>query len=45
MFQFSKHFSPEEASATLPLVKRIVEDILEAGRTLKTLKHTHKSRN
>ena len=32
-----KYFTPGEASKTLPLVKRIVRDILETGRRLRML--------
>ena len=34
---YEKHFSPEEANQMLPLVRRIVEDILAAGRTIAEL--------
>lgn len=37
MPQYTKHFTPEEASATLPLVKKIVADILREGHTLKQM--------
>lgn len=32
-----KYFTPEEASQTLPYVKRLVEDALHAGKTLRSL--------
>lgn len=32
-----KHFTPSEAKKTLPLVRKIVEDILREGRELKLL--------
>jgi hypothetical protein len=32
-----RFFTPEEANRTLPLVKRVVRDILEKGRVLKGL--------
>ena len=32
-----KHFTPAEANRTLPLVKRIVEDILETGSQIRNL--------
>ena len=32
-----KHFTPAEANRTLPLVKRIVADILETGNQIRTL--------
>lgn len=32
-----KRFTPREANQTLPLVKRIVEDILKAGQELRAL--------
>lgn len=32
-----KYFTPAEASATLPLVRRIVADILDAGQSLRQL--------
>ncbi len=34
---FKKYFTPAEAQRTLPLVKRIVEDILNVGYDLRTL--------
>lgn len=34
--QFKKYFTPSEATRTLPLVRRIVEDILETATTLRT---------
>ncbi len=34
---FKKYFTPAEAQRTLPLVKRIVEDILNLGYDLRTL--------
>jgi hypothetical protein len=36
-----RHFSPREACQTLPLVRRIVEDILAAGRRLRDLSRLH----
>lgn len=33
----TKYFTPNEASKTLPLVRKIVEDILNEGRELKLL--------
>ncbi len=33
----TKHFTPEEARRTLPLVKKIVKDILTAGSEIKLL--------
>ncbi len=33
----TKHFTPEEASQTLPLVKMIVQDILENGQIVRAL--------
>jgi hypothetical protein len=35
-----KHFTPAEATRTLPLVKQIVGDILERGRELRDLSGT-----
>lgn len=35
-----KYFTPHEATLTLPLVRRIVEDILSSGRELRTLVRT-----
>lgn len=32
-----KHFTPAQANRTLPLVRRIVDDILERGRELRSL--------
>jgi hypothetical protein len=32
-----KHFTPKEATQTLPLVKKIVEDILLAGKSIREL--------
>jgi hypothetical protein len=32
-----KHFTPVQANRTLPLVRRIVDDILERGRELRSL--------
>ena len=32
-----KYFSPQEATRRLPLVKKIVRDILDKGKTLRTL--------
>lgn len=34
---FKKYFTPTEAQRTLPLVRRIVEDILNIGHDLRTL--------
>lgn len=34
---FEKHFTPTEAARTLPLVKRIVHDILATGRRMREL--------
>ena len=39
LLQFEKHFTPVEASRTLPLVRRIVEDIQEHGHQLNALKN------
>ena len=36
--KFNNHFTPDKASSTLPLVKRIVTDILSAGQELRELK-------
>ncbi len=37
-----KHFTPLQANRALPLVRRIVDDILERGRELRQLaKHQH----
>ena len=33
----SKHFTPAEANRTLPLVRKIVEDILETGTQIRNL--------
>lgn len=33
-----KYFTPDEASATLPLVRRIVADLLERGRALRAIR-------
>jgi hypothetical protein len=33
----AKHFTPEEAQKALPLVKRIVYDIINAGNSMKTV--------
>jgi hypothetical protein len=35
--RFKKHFTVQEAVRTLPLVKRIVSDILDAGHQIRTL--------
>ena len=35
-----KFFTPKEANQTLPLVKRIVEDILKTGQNIRTLSMT-----
>jgi hypothetical protein len=40
-----RSFTPEEANRTLPLVKRIVADILEKGRELRTLAPRQRERN
>ncbi len=37
MLQYTRHFTPEEASATLPLVKKIVADILREGHALQQM--------
>lgn len=34
---FIKHFTPQEANNTLPLVKRIVTDILDTGQRIRSL--------
>ncbi len=36
-YQFEKHFTPAEASRTLPLVKRIVKDILDTAHQIHSL--------
>jgi hypothetical protein len=36
----ARHFTPEEANRTLPLVRQIVEDILEIGRQVRALSQT-----
>lgn len=36
----ARHFTPEEANRTLPLVRRIVDDILETGRQVRALSKT-----
>ncbi|NOZ46447.1 MAG: DUF2203 domain-containing protein [Chlorobi bacterium] len=33
--KFTKYFTPQEASQTLPLVKKIVEDLLATGQTIR----------
>lgn len=33
----TKHFTPEEAKKTLPLVKKIVKDILDCGYQIRTI--------
>ena len=35
--QFKKHFTVQEAVRTLPLVRRIVRDILDTGHQIRTL--------
>ena len=35
-----KLFTPESANRTLPLVRKIVADVLDTGRKLKALSHT-----
>ena len=37
MMKFKKHFTPHEANKTLPLVKRIVKDILDTGHEINSL--------
>lgn len=37
MSEATKYFTPGEATRTLPLVRRIVEDILATGRALRAL--------
>lgn len=37
MVHMTRRFTPSQANRSLPLVKRIVADILEKGRELKTL--------
>lgn len=34
---FEKHFTPEEAMKTLPLVRRVVKDILDTCHQIRTL--------
>jgi len=38
---FQKHFTPQEATQTLPLVRKIVSDLLEKGRTLRGLEEAN----
>lgn len=42
---FQKHFTPQEAAQTLPLVRRIVRDILEKGRALRRLEEQKSSKD
>lgn len=37
MMKFKKYFTPQEAARTLPLVKRIVADILDTSHEIKSL--------
>lgn len=36
-YQFKKHFTPAEAARTLPLIRRIVEDILNLSHDIRSL--------
>jgi hypothetical protein len=37
MGQFEKYFTPEEATRMLPLIKKIVSDLLQTGRDIQSL--------
>jgi hypothetical protein len=37
-----KHFTPQEATQTLPLVKKIVEDILKIGQRMRSISFENK---
>jgi hypothetical protein len=36
-YQFKRHFTPAEAARTLPLVRQIVEDILDVSHDIRSL--------